>query len=334
MKNILLAAALSISALATGNNNASAQAGFTFTKLTQPYTPLTGATSLTKGALWTSDSTFTAPIGFNFQMEGTTINKVFLAAGNFAASTRRTAKESGFIMLGAGLMDRGQNWQTSRSDIRYQTTGNAGSRVFKLEVFNAGFEDEYHNNGELKDSISMQLWLFEGTNVAEFHYGSSMVSNFNDYFGGLMRCGYIRNVDTATVAVEKFYVVNGNATVATLDSTTSFMSVKGLTSVPTSGTVFRFAPKGNKTTGVEQVSAGTLAKVYPTQCTGTLQIEHNNTQPLSYSIISMTGQIVAHGTVNRGTNVIDIARLSSGTYTISIVDESSRTYEGQKIIKL
>jgi hypothetical protein len=330
MKNIFLSAALFLAAiLATG----SASAQFTFTKLNQPYTHLTGATSLSKNSLWTSDTVFTAPIGFNFKMAGATIDKFYLGAANFASPSKNSAIQSGFIMLGTGLMDRGQNFMQARSDIRYLTTGTPGARIFKLEVYNAGFEDEWLNYGELKDSVSYQLWLYEGSNVAEFRYGNSRVSEFNEYFGPKMMCGYMKNMDTATITFDRFWVASGNPATATLDSMSSFMNVKGLSSFPTSGTVFRFAPKGNSSTGIGQLAPGSLARVYPTQSSGTVNVEHRVNGTLTYAITSTLGQVVSKGSLAAGSTTIDLSSMPAGAYFIRIADEASNTYEGQKIIK-
>jgi hypothetical protein len=333
MKNIIRNTflALTTSLLAFG---ASAQSGFSFSKSNQTYTKLSGATSLTKGNPWTVDSSYIAPLGFNFKMNGTTVDKVYLSGGNFVSSSKG-AVQSGFILAGTGLMDRGILLGTARSsDIRYLTSGTAGSRIFKLEIYNAGFEDEFLNNGELKDSISIQLWLYEGSNVAEFRYGSSAVNNFSDYFGPQMMCGYMKNMDTVNVTFEKFYVVNGTAASPTLDSTTVFPGTKGLSAVPANGTVFRFAPKGNSTTGITRLSAGVLANVFPTQCTGTLNVSHSNQKPLSYSIVDMAGQEIAHGYAPTGSSTIDVSAIAAGTYVIRLMNEEANTYEGQKFVKL
>jgi hypothetical protein len=301
--------------------------------ITRAYAPLTSATSVSKGFLWNGDTTFTIPLGFNFKMAGTTISKIYFSGGNFIAGTINSAKQSGFIMLGAGLMDRGAITGTSKSDIRYTSTGTTGSRVFKLEVLNAGFEDEYFNNGELKDSISLQFWLFEGSNIVEFHYGSSMVSNFSDYFDPALRSGYMQNLDTATFQFDKFYVVNGSARNPALDSFTNFSSTKGLNSVPANGSVFRFTPKGS-TTGIQHVSAGTLAKVFPTQCNGMLNIEHKGGRPMDFTIMNAKGQVITKGSAPNGLRVIDLSSVPSGVYFIQLMDAANATYETQKFIRL
>jgi hypothetical protein len=333
MKKIFFAVLLSIAAL-LNKKQASAQFAYNFTKATQAYTPLTGATSISGNTRWTADTTFAIPVGFNVKLAGVTTNKVYLSAGNFVFATIGTAKQNGFLMMGTGLADRGKNWSTPLSDVRYTTTGTAGSRIFKLEVFNAGFDDEYLNYGEMKDSISLQLWLFEGSNVVEFHYGTSQVNNFSDYFGPAMMCGYIKNGDTATGAFEKFYVLKGTSSAPTLDSMTSITQAKGLSNVPTAGTVFRFTPKGSSATGVGNEPYAPLAKIYPTVFANSLTIEHSNTRPISYMLINASGIVVSQGSVSNGKSGLDVSNLAAGTYTIRLADEAATTYEGQRLIKL
>jgi hypothetical protein len=333
MKNLLLSTAIAVAATLS-TNAADAQNGFTFSKASQTYTRLSGATSLTKGQPWTSDSTYEAPIGFSFKMNGTPITKVMINGGNFIG-TAQGAKQTCFLPLGAALMDRGILLGTARSsDIRYQTTGTTGSRIFKLEVANAGFEDEYFNNGELKDSISFQVWFYEGSNATEFRYGTSMVNYFSDYFGPQMTCGFMQNMDTTTMKFDKFYVVNGSSASPTLDSTTTIPGTKGLNAVPADGTVFRFVPKSTSATGVNHVSAGELAEVFPTQCNGTLFIRHSNPKPLSYLITDMSGRIVSNGTVPTGKSAVDLSGAAAGTYTIRLLNAEADTYEVQQLVRL
>lgn len=332
MKNIIHATVIAIASISV--QVANAQNSFSFSNTNQAYTRLSGATSLTMGQPWTSDSSYEAPIGFNFKMNGATISKVAVSAGNFVGASQGAA-QSGFILAGTGLMDRSILLGPARkSDIRYQTTGNAGNRIFKLEVYNAGFEDEYSNYGELKDSISIQLWLYEGSNAAEFRYGPSMVNYFGDYFGPQMMCGFLKNMDTATLTFDKFYVVHGTPTSATLDSTTSFPGTKGLNAIPSNGTVFRFTPKGSSATGIGKTPQGELASVYPTKCNGTLFVSHSNAKPLNYTITDMTGRVVASGAAAVGKSAIDLSAVAPGAYAIRLVNDEANTYEAQQFIKL
>lgn len=332
MKKIFLAAAFTIAAAASACM-ASAQTPYTLATRAEAYVPLTGATSLSKGSLWTADSMFTANIGFSFKMAGVPTTKVHMIGGTSAVAAL-TAVQSGFILMGASLMDRGQMQGVSKSDIRYATSGTTGNRIFKIEVKNAGFEDELDTYGELKDSISMQLWLYEAGNVVEFHYGPSMISHFSDYFPLKMLAGYLKNMDTSTATFEKLYLLNGAPTTAKLDSITNFSSAKGLNAVPPSGTVYRFTPKSSTTTGISQVAAGTLAVVYPTQFKNQLIIEQHGARVLDYTITGMTGQILSQGRLSTGNATLDVSALAAGTYILRLCDFENGMYEGQKIMKL
>ena len=161
-----------------------------------------------------------------------------------------------------------------------------------------------------------------------------MVSNFGTYFGPALSTGYMKNVDTAAGTFDNLYLAKGNPASPILDSASSFGVLKGLSSVPASGTVFRFAPKTTSTTGIGQVAPGSLAKVYPTQCTGILHIDNNNANPLNYIITGMTGQVVAQGWVGKDWRIVDLAGAPAGVYTIRLMDPEEMVYEGQQIVKL
>jgi hypothetical protein len=77
----------------------------------------------------------------------------------------------------ADLIDRGELTGISQSPISYKMEGNAGSRILKIEWKNAGFVGEIGELGTLNDYVNFQVWLFEGSNDVEMHYGPNMVLN-------------------------------------------------------------------------------------------------------------------------------------------------------------
>jgi len=149
MKNILLGAALCITAGPAITVHA--QHPYNFSKTTATYTPLTNATIANNG-IWYDTSSYTIPVGFNFKMNGTNSTTITLRDGVFIGPDNNTI-QNGFGILGTSLQDRNVGKTVSASPIRYTTTGTAGSRIFKLEVSNAGFSEEGQYNTD-NDSIS------------------------------------------------------------------------------------------------------------------------------------------------------------------------------------
>jgi len=328
MKQIFFSFALAISGLVS--TDAKAQFPYQLTVQSgQPYNKLSGATSLTNNVLWDSDDHFAAPIGFNSNIAGTVNDTLYLLAGNFA-TPQIGAVMDGFAVLATSLMDRGSISGTARSDIRYETVGSQGFRIFKLEVFNAGFETEFLNNGELKDSVSFQIWVYESNHAVEFRFGPSMVSNFQDYFGSNIFSGFVRNIDTAQGTFDNYYVLNGNPTAPTIDSLSSILDNKGLTSMPASGIVYRFTPKG--TTGIKQLTPGTLASVYPTVCSQYVTVKASGNENIQAVIFNNFGQCVLKSKILSGTNNLDLSGMAPGSYFVRLTD-SAGGFETHHIVK-
>lgn len=311
--------------------SATAQLHYTFKAGTMAYTPLNGATSVTGGKTWTGYTSYTLPLGFNFKIDGVTTQTMILS-GTQLHRPIVAKKLSGFLPTSTGLVDRGALSGTSRSDIRYTTTGTLGSRIFKVEFANAGFEDEMDQFGELKDSTNLQIWLYEGSNAVEYHFGKSGLRHFDEYFGGRFLSGYVKNFDTAANNWEKIYYLTGTANAPTLDSTTTAPST-GIATYPVSGQVYRFAPKGS-TTAVELPAPRSLATVFPTRCQNNVQIRNTAGVPLQTTIYNTEGRVAMQLEIRSGDCQLDLSRMPAGVYIVRLTDPANGLSESQRIEKL
>ncbi len=66
---------------------------------------------------------------------------------------------------------------------RYETSGTAPNRIFKLEFNNVGFDYEMAMTGLALSKAHFQIWLYEGGSI-EYHYGPNTVSDLDaiDYW--------------------------------------------------------------------------------------------------------------------------------------------------------
>ncbi len=312
---------------------ATAQLNYTFKAATAAYTPLSGATSATGGKLWDANSTFTLPLGFSFKFNGTSVQTMYMN-GSLLHPAMTGAKQSGLLPLSTSLIDRGTIQGKPLSEVRYSTSGSAGSRIFKLELANAGFENEMDIDQSLKDSVNVQIWLYEGTNAIEYHFGPSGIRHFNDYFDGRMLSGYVRDLDTLAGTFATLHFLNGTAAAPSLDSSTSFPMAKGLSSFPASGQVYRFVPKGANTNGVEKVSARSLATICPTRCRNSIQIRNTSGLPLHTSIYDMDGRLALQLEVRSEDCQLDLSRMPAGIYIVQLTDMINGLTESQRVEKL
>lgn len=305
-----------------------AQMPYKLTVQNQAYTPLTGATVINTTA-WTDSTSYVVPLGFNFKMGTKTINKLNLMEMSGVA-TDTTGTVAAFNIIGTAIVDRGIVGGTSKSPIRYTVSGNAGSRIFKLELLNAGFSDELDAHSTLNDSVNMQVWLYEGTDVVEMRYGSSKISYLSEYFGlGGPLVGYTNNLKVEDQSFDKIYLLKGSPAAPTLDSATlSSGSFPSLTGFPVSGTVYRFSLKS---TGIAAFAEAENIKVFPTVCTDKVNVTNKGTKEMAYQLLSISGSVLAKGTIQNGTNTIDVSMAPAGMYVLTLIDgDAAASY---KLIK-
>jgi hypothetical protein len=303
----------------------SAQMPYNVTTLNEAYTPLTNATNVTAGRLWSDTSDFEIPVGFSFQLGNSIISSLHFLQTNVLVSGDNGV-QSGFAILGTSLQDRGFNSAQPVSPIQYKVSGAAGSRIFKLEIKNAGFYNEWDKFQTADDSINLQVWIYESNSAFEFRFGPSSITHFADYFDSVP-LGYFKNLNLNVYSFEKFYCLKGNPTAPGMDTLTSLNKPEGFTTYPSSGMVYRFTPKGG-TTGISDRNAVKLGKIYPVPAQDVLYVE---TKAEAYEIFSLTGSLMAKGKLIADRQAIALQDLSPGMYMIRL-SQGSQT-DIQKFIK-
>lgn len=276
MKKVFFAIAL-LSAL-TGKAQIKSYKDSTFM---QPYSLLSGATSLNSGLFW-DDPDFTIPIGFTFKFFGDSTNTLYHSAdfgtgGQFLLKpfTPTTQFFSFIAMIGSDLRDRDTtNSGSSKSPISYQTTGTAPNRIFKLQFRNAGFVNAI-DNGNYQDSLSIQLWLHETSNMIDVRFGpGNLVSSAMDLWDGgpgpFIGIFDSVNYQSLNLSVKKSYFLNGTVTAPVIDSSiTAFATLTtlpGMSGTPANGRVYRFMPR--KASGTATALQETVS-----QANATIQVD-------------------------------------------------------------
>src|SRR6218665_2447367 len=104
MKKILAYAAVAATMMMT-NQEAGAQMPYQVSTLNETYVPLTNATNLTSNRFWSDTTDLIVPVGFNFQLGGSTINKFAFTQSSLLLPALN-GTQSGFAFMGTGLQDR------------------------------------------------------------------------------------------------------------------------------------------------------------------------------------------------------------------------------------
>ncbi|MEZ5016280.1 MAG: T9SS type A sorting domain-containing protein [Flavipsychrobacter sp.] len=315
---------LTLTVLLACNLLSFAQMPYKVTVRNNNYQALSTGVNVSDTTAWTEDSTFIINIPFDFKIEGVNVKQIILSGASLAVSDTGSSADA-FPIISAEIVDRGlsDTDSVSQSPIRYQVDGNMGSRILKIEVANAGFYDELTQSGTTKNYVNIQLWLYEQSNIVELHYGASQINSFSTYFPLGLLTGYIRDINVGTGNMDKFYILKGNNTSPTVDSFSATSPQTGLTSFPTSGTVYRYTPIVPPSTSVGTIALEGM-KVYPTHCTNNITID-NAKGIATYQIININGSTLSTGTINIGRNTIDVSHYPSGMYFVTMKRDNQTT---------
>lgn len=286
------------------------------------YTPLVETIAATDG-VW-DDLDIQTPLGFPFQLWGQSTSTLFwygeLTAFNVAGLP--AASNTPFLIAyGADLIDRGYDSGISQSPISYKTEGEPGNRIFKMQWANAGFFYDDSNTS----FTNLQVWLYEGSNVIELHFGPTEVEDPSvfDFTGPLI--GFMdeysliddvfQNVFYLTGPVEHPTVVQ--STFSQIDTISSTLH-----SAPGNGLIYRFTP-GVSATGNPQLSDNGI-RVYPTLASDAISIALNDPtatilqKGLYYNMFDALGKTVRSGQITNDTERVEIKNLAGGLYYVSI----------------
>ena len=313
MKKNLLIAALTILPFL-----ANAQFPYTVTTLTgQPYSYLTGGTNLTMGTIWYTQN-YVVPLGFDFHIGIATVSDLKLFNVNAAApATDTIGSIDGFSFSQGNLVDRGMLTNIAPlSPVSYSITGVVGARVVKLEYRNAGGYREITSLGTSDDSLNVQVWMYEGSNILEMHYGPSYVSHPDLLFLVGLAPGMYKGLHSDWTTFQAYYYLKGDPASPTVDSTHApTLTVAGLTSYPPEGTVYRFTPTA--TTGVEEKGLEKQIEVFPIPAQDIVHISYSGTDNVTYTLLSLQGSRTGlEGQLQSGRTTIDISSLAKGIYIL------------------
>lgn len=313
---------------------------YTLSVSTASYSDLVGSTSLNKDMTW-DDPQFTIPIGFNFQYFNTTMDNIFMTSWGYGGELTSDSLNSGVFPLlvpyGADIIDRGYDFDVdsstigSLSTISYLLEGTQGNRILKIEWKNVGFYSEMEDDGISTDFTNFQLWLYEGSNDIEIHFGPNSITQPNLSFDGETGAyvGLFPAFDFDDyLVIGNGYELIGNPsspTMITVNDNNSFTNF--LEGVIPNGTSYKFS---NSAVGLSELNSNSIEiSIYPNPSSDVLYIAADNAkwELESLSIVNINGQIVKE--IDQVNGAIDISYLKSGIYYIYI-----QTLSGVEIYKL
>ncbi len=201
--------------------SAQAQLDYSLTYSRATYTELTGATNVSVDA-WSNASVRTLP--FTFKFFGQDYNDIYITFdGVYFSDTGND-----YIFYGTDNFKPKSNIPTE-SPITFLVTGSAPNRVFKVQYKDIS---EATVGGSYVYSINNQIWLYESTNVIEYHFGNSVITDpkFNAFYMGI--------IDGDNVP---YLGIDNTAAAPTLIRVTN--TPKGIPTYPGNGQIYTLTPK-------------------------------------------------------------------------------------------
>ena len=320
MKNKILAFFLT---LASAGVFAQQAAGphYVFSRYNSAFTPIEEATSLDAGQIW-DDPTWTVPLGFTFYTANDTITTLYLGElGSTIYGIQDDSLTDVFLPYYSDIANADND--TLVSPVSYVIQGPPGSQIFIIEWLNVGFYQDWAANGSYTNTTSFQLWLYENSNIFEYHYGPSNVTDPTVvHMFGAPASAFVENLNqNSGFEWDGFYAVSGNSEAETITTLTTndvlmaqgFPANALLNGEPTSGTVFRFAPTF---VGVEENESSISFEVYPNPTQGNLNVFNPTQSTVVAQILSSEGKLVQTVTLTSGRNSIQTENLSTGLYML------------------
>lgn len=301
----------------------------------QPYQEISGTSANLENIVW-DDMDWDVPVGFDFVYNGVDYNFVsfggmFGYGGEIILGSQADAfVRQVFTLHGADLVDASYPdlTGTPTSEISYVTEGEAGSRIFKVQWKDVTFYPM--GKGPSQARINFQLWLYEGTNVYEFRYGSVINpddetgSELNGLLVGVGKDINLQNTSDFTEA--EYYALIGDEDAPVLTTFSDFSELTTgslLHPNPTEGRVYSFTQQQNTASVAESMTEDVLS-VLSTLVKNNLQISYQGNQTTVLEIYSLSGSLVSSQRINNGVSNIDVSHLSGGYYVASVNSNAGR----------
>ena len=301
----------------------SATAQYEFTVATGTYTNLVGSTSLNDGEVW-DDPQYAIPIGFEFQLYDELIDEIFIGE-NFYGGVLTTASDYYgisplIVAYGTDIIDRGYEdpYEVSLSNISYMLEGEVGSQILKIEWNNAGFYGELTEDDISTDFLNFQLWLYEGSNNIEIHFGPSSVTQPEESYEGDdgpwvgLISEYDRNNDYNLPGI----VLTGDPTAPDVLEIGDYYDVGFLDGTIPDGTIYRFS---NAMVDVGEHSyVSTEVRLVPNPADDVCKIiaEELSGRIEDVTIMQPDGSNAKSARISN--NQIDLSGIASGMYLVRI----------------
>jgi hypothetical protein len=277
----------------------------------EKYDPLNNPTIVSASFAWSSVRQYVPSFGYDIpsfggqtmDAMGLTEYQVDFLNENFGDMTCRP-------LGGYGITDRNYDSNLSNeenerrpglSHVGYQIFGTQGNRILKIEWGNVNF-----NSGTIADSLNFQVWIYEQSEMVEFHYGPSSVEQPSKY--SEINISLYEEDDEASLYT---YSLNGNPNAPTFND-----DLDGeISSIPEEGTVYQFV-LNDTSTSIFNNEYGKI-KVHPNPSKDIFSIDFGSsvgrTSVMLYNVVGE--KLLQKSTMNEVMD-LDLSTFEKGNYLL------------------
>ncbi len=310
-----------------------AQKPYEFSVLQNEYERLDAPNLLTEG-VW-DDPSFVDSIGFDFRFDSTSYQTLLMLnndVGGILYFEFDSIPKNLLIASVDDLIDPGYEDDKSLGYIASQTIGEPGNRIHKVEWNNVGFYNEVEYTGTANNLMNFQIWLYEGSNDIEWHFGPSSIKDntLHELGGPTMGFGYDLNIQSGIPDI--LITLSGEPDKPSIDTIYNLsMYPPVLTNFPNNGTVYRFSSLFVGTNDIPRLES--TIQVFPTLVENKLNIKVDLAQneALTFTILDLMGKNWSPIQKLTQDENLDLSDLPSGFYFVNV--RSAEAVWTQKIVK-
>jgi hypothetical protein len=295
---------------------------YTFSTFTAAYQTITG-TSVTNGLKW-DEPEHTISLGFPFKLYNKT-------ASTFNGGSYVTDDNAAPLLTAASpffedLCDRSYTSSSNEGDpggvspITYTVSGTVGNRIARIQISNAGFYGEIGTATLNPSFTNFQIWLYETSNIIEFRFGPTSISNLASNFTlgsqGFI-CGLFEDCDF-TNSPNNSNMLNGSVGSPTQTGfdlsniPSTIPSITGQNNL--NGRVYRFTYNG-LSTRIAFNELNEVFTVYPNPVKEYITIKSNNANNINQvSVCDLNGKVI----LSEKAETINLTNLVAGIYLLKI----------------
>jgi len=264
------------------------------------------------------DPEYTVPLNFDYTYDGSTTSSItaseFFLGGILVLDPAAAAWDM-ILANTMDLTDAGYATGEYLSPITYETTGEVGNRIFKLQWKDVALYEEVFAVETPVNLFNMQLWVYE-TGPFEVRFGPNTIKDPSFFNAEFFSCGLISNIDIFGGNFESGYLATGDAANPELVVGTSEEELMNanLVGIPENGRVYRFAPTGS--VNVAETENSTF-EVWPLTAQHTLNLSASTHAQTRYELHDLSGRIVNSGQFI-GQEILPVSHLAQGIYLVTL----------------